>query len=607
MTKYQTTTAMFSSTEVVAAADTVARALSLTVSRYGNRVALRTLRDGYQLTWNELKDRVDRIAQGLASLGVERGSVVALFLVNRLEWHLIDLAAMSLGATSFSIYHTSAPGQVADQLRDSGAGVVATEQALLEPLQAALTSIDAPPATVLVDGDVPEGSHALEDLERLPPTIDLGATIQAVQPEDILTLIYTSGTTGEPKGVEVTHHHIMSAARGVEKLGRFPVGSNVIAWLPTSHSAGRSGGHYFPVVFGATITSCPDPDLIIEHLRDARPTWFFAMPRNFEKFRDELERVIASWPGPLRARADAAICAGLEKVQLEQADEPVPERLRRSVEEADADTFSKLRAHLGLDQLSAVNTGTAPSSRDVLEFFHAIGVPVAEMWGMSELCGAGSCPAPDKVRIGTVGPMLPGGEARLAEDGELEVRGDYVMRGYRGRPEATAEAIDASGWLRSGDVAKIDQDGYITIVGRKKEIIINAAGKNMSPAVIEGTVNSTCTLIGECVIVGDRRRYVTAVLLLDAARGHAWAEAHGLGEVPLHELAQDERMRSAVESELEAANRQLSRVEQIKKFHLVGDDWAAEEGTVTHTLKLKRQAVIDRYAVEIETMYDGGP
>ena len=258
---------------------------------------------------------------------------------------------------------------------------------------------------------------------------------------------------------------------------------------------------------------------------------------------------------------------------------------------------------LGLDEPVAVNVGAAPTPREVLVFFHAIGIPVAELWGMSETCGSGCCNPPDKIKIGTVGPPVPGVEIKLADDGEVLMRSAVVMTGYRNLPDKTAEAIDADGWLHTGDIGEIDEDGYLRIVDRKKELIINAAGKNMSPANIEATLKGASPLIGQACAIGDGRPYNTALIVLDADFAPAWAAQNGIEGRRWRTLAADEAMRAAMQAGVDAANARLARVEQIKKFTLVPGDWAPGGDELTPTMKLKRKPIAEKYAAEIEAMY----
>jgi long-chain acyl-CoA synthetase len=568
-------------------ADTIAEAFRITAEDHADRVAVRTKDDEVSLTWSELRDRVDALAGGLAGLGVRRGDTVALMLANRPEFHIADLAAMTLGATPFSIYGTFSPEQIDYVVSDAGARVALIERAFAEPFAAAGTDVEH----VLV----------LEDGWPEDPAFDAEPHWRAVEPEDAITLIYTSGTTGPPKGVQLVHRNLVAATRSTESLIRFPDGSKVISWLPAAHIAERMAHHYLPIVFAMTITCCPNPREVVSYLPAVKPTWFFAVPRIWEKLKAGLEGFLLQGDDAERNRAWFE--AATRKVELEQAGEEVPADLAATVAEADAGLFAGLRAMLGLDEAVSVNVGAAPTPREVLVFFHAIGVPLAELWGMSETCGAGCCNPPDRVKIGTVGPAGPGIELKLADDGELLMRSDVVMTGYRNAPEKTGEALDPEGWLRTGDIAEIDEDGYVRIVDRKKEIIINAAGKNMSPANIESTLKGSSALIGQVCVIGDGRPYNTALIVLDADFGPAWAAQQGMSESDLAVLARDERVRAAVQAGVDAANAKLARVEQIKKFVLVEGDWAPGGDEITPTMKLKRKPIAAKYAPQIEAMY----
>ncbi|MBV9050232.1 MAG: long-chain fatty acid--CoA ligase, partial [Solirubrobacterales bacterium] len=407
------------------------------------------------------------------------------------------------------------------------------------------------------------------------------------------------------KGVELSHHNIMAAAKAIDKLIPFGPGSRVISWLPAAHIAERMAHHYVPVVYAGTITCAPDPREILSYLPQVRPSWFFAVPRIWEKLKAGLEAMLAAQPEEQRAPLEDALQASLARVRLRQRREPVPEELEVKVAQADQQMFSKLRVMLGLDQLMAVNVGAAPTPVEVLEFFHALGIEVAELWGMSETCGVGACNRPGEIKIGTVGPAAPGAELRLGDDGELLVRGEFVMRGYRAAAEQTAEAIDPEGWLHTGDLGDIDADGYLTIVDRKKELIINSAGKNMSPANIEAAIKSASLLIGQACCIGDARPYNTALIVLDADYAPQWATAEGLEGTSLADLAREPKVIAAVQAGVDEANARLSRVEQIKKFTIVAGDWTPGGDELTPTMKLKRKPISAKYGAEIEAMYGG--
>ena len=580
-------------------ARTMPEAFRLTVEAYPDRVAVRTKEDEISLTWSQLRDRVDALAGGLAQRGVARGDSVALMLTNRPEFHIADLAVMTLGATPFSIYPTYTPQQIAFVVGDAAARVAIVEEAFVERFLAARAELPALETVIVLEGPRGEGTVGWDEVEGADPGFDAEPHWRAVGPEDVLTLIYTSGTTGPPKGVQLVHRNIMAAARVAWDVIQFPEGTKVISWLPAAHIAERNAHHYLPLVFGFTVTTCPNPREIVAYLPAVKPTWFFAVPRIFEKLKAGLE-------GHLSTQGEQTVGwlqAARRKVELEQAGQPVPEDVAATAAEGDAQLFAGLRTMLGLDEALVINAGAAPTPRDVLVFFHAIGIPLAELWGMSETCGVGAVNPVGRVRIGTVGPPSLDVEMRLADDGELLVRGDVVMKGYRGQPEKTAEAIDADGWLHTGDIGAFDEAGYLKIVDRKKEIIINAAGKNMSPANIEATLKGAGPVIGQVAVIGDRRPFNTALIVLDSDFAPAVAAQHGIEGRSLEELADEAAIRTVVQESIDRANAELARVEQIKKFTIMRGDWLPGGDELTPTMKLKRKPINDKYAAEIDAMY----
>ncbi len=588
---------------IVIEASTIAEAFRNTVADRADEVAIRTRGDAFTITWGELRERVDALAGGLAKLGVERGDTVAMMLSNRPEFHLCDLAAMMLGATPFSIYNTYTPDQIQYLIEDAEARVLICEQQYLPQVREARKSLPGLEYVIVIDGEAPIGTLALSDVEGTNPDFDVEASVAQIQPTDLLTLIYTSGTTGPPKGVQLVHRNLLAAVDGIEELIQFPHDARVISWLPAAHIAERNAHHYLPIVFGLQITCCDDPREVLSYLPEVRPSWFFAVPRIWEKLKAGLETMVAGQPEEQRVAMQTALDAAVRKVRLEQAEEPVPPELAEQVAKADAEIFSGLRATLGLDQVEAINVGAAPTPVEVLEFFHAIGLPLAELWGMSETCGAGSVNPPAKIKIGTVGPPAPGVELKLDTDGEVLIRSDVVMAGYRNLPGKTSEAFTQDGWLRTGDIGSFDEDGYLTIVDRKKELIISAAGKNMSPANIEATVKSASPLIGQACCIGDRRPYNTALIVLDTDFAPAWASAQGIDQTSLESLARDARVRVAVQDSMDSANAKLARVEQIKKFVIVEGDWLPGGDELTPTMKLKRKPIAEKYSGAIDSMY----
>jgi long-chain acyl-CoA synthetase len=584
-------------------ATTIAEAFRITAAERAGEVAIRTRQDAFTITWGELRERVDALAGGLAKLGVGRGDSVALLLSNRPEFHLCDLAAMMIGATPFSIYSTYTPEQIQYLIDDAEAKVLICEQQYLAQVREARRELPGLEYVIVVDGEAPLGTLALSDVEGSNPGFDVDASVAQIKPTDVLTLIYTSGTTGPPKGVQLIHRNLIASVESIDEQIEFPRDGRVVSWLPAAHIAERSAHHYLPIVFGVQITCCDDPREVLSYLPEVRPSWFFAVPRIWEKLKAGLETMVAGQPDERRLQLQGALDAGVRKVRLEQAGEPVPDELAEQVAKADAEIFSGLREMLGLDKVEAINVGAAPTPIEVLEFFHAIGLPLAELWGMSETCGAGSVNPPGRIKLGTVGPPAPGVEMKLDTDGELLVRSDVVMLGYRNMPEKTSETITEDGWLRTGDIGVFDEDGYLTIVDRKKELIINAAGKNMSPANIEATVKSGSLMIGQACCIGDRRPYNTALIVLDADFAPAWAAKQGIEQTTLESLAGDERVRAAIQEGVDAANAKLARVEQIKKFEIVAGDWLPGGDELTPTMKLKRKPIAAKYESAIEAMY----
>ena len=586
-------------------AETVAAAFRITAAQRADQVAIRTKEDAFTITWGELRERVDALAGGLAALGVERGQTVALMLSNRPEFHLCDLAAMMLGATPFSIYNTYSPEQIGYLLGDADAKVVICEQQYLPQILAAKAEAPSVGHVIVIDGEAPAGTLSLAEVEGSNPGFDVEASVARLQGSDVLTLIYTSGTTGPPKGVQLIHRNLIAAVEGLDELIEFPEDGRVISWLPAAHVAERNAHHYLPIVFGLQITCCDDPRQVLSYLPEVKPSWFFAVPRIWEKLKAGLETMVAAQPDEQQQRMQAALDAALRKVRLEQSGQEVPPELAEQVAKADTEIFAGLRTMLGLDQVEAINVGAAPTPVEVLEFFHAIGLPLAELWGMSETCGAGSVNPTGKIKIGTVGPAAPGVQLKLDEDGEVLIKSDVVMPGYRNLPEKTAEAIDAERWLHTGDVGEIDADGYLTIVDRKKELIINSAGKNMSPANIEARLKAASPLIGQVCAIGDDRPYNVALVTLDADFAPVFAQQHGIEDHAPASLAAAPAILEEVTAAVERGNAGLARVEQVKKFELLSADWQPGGDELTPTMKLKRKPIGEKYGDEIESLYAG--
>jgi long-chain acyl-CoA synthetase len=582
-------------------AATVAEAFQLTAAANPDRRALRLKEDAFAMTWREYADKVASVAAGLVALGLEPGRTLAIMLTNRPEFHFFDAAALHLGATPFSIYNTYAPEQIQYQVQDAGARILVTEKAFLDRVK----SIQGIEHLVVVDaGDLDEALTIADVEAEGDPEFDFEAAWRAVGPDDILTLIYTSGTTGPPKGVQLTHANLQSAVRGFDKVIAFPADGRLVSWLPMAHIAERACSHYLPMLLGFTTTCCPNPREVVAYLPEVRPTWFFAVPRIYEKLKAAMEAGVAAEEDEAKKAATQwALAVGLRKVRAEQAGTEVPAELAQEYAKADELVLSKIRQRLGFDQIESINVGAAPTPREVLEFFHAIGIPVAELWGMSETTGYGACNPPERIKIGTVGPVSPGAEIKLAEDGEVLMRGPMVTPGYRNQPEQTREALDEEGWLHTGDVGEFDEDGYLKIVDRKKELIISAGGKNMSPSNIEAKVKASSPLIGQAVAIGDARPYNVALITLDPDVAPAFAAQHGIEDRSIESLATNQAVLEEVQRGVDAANEQLGGVEQIKRFKVLPTEWQPGGDELTPTMKLKRKPINRRYEGEIEELY----
>jgi long-chain acyl-CoA synthetase len=587
-------------------AGTMCEAFQITAAEHPDQVALRTIGDGVSITFGEYSQRVRRLAGGLSALGVGPDDTVGFMLTNRPEFHLLDTAAMHLGATPFSIYNTCSPEQIGYLLTDAANRVMIVEAAFVEKVSAVLGDHGCVEHLVLLDGATSD-SITLAELEAAEPGegFDFDAGWRAVAPDDILTLIYTSGTTGPPKGVQLTHGNELAECRGLDERRPWRAGGgSIVSFLPMAHIADRGLTHYGQMAWGETITCCPDVTQVFAHVADARPTRFGAVPRVWEKLRAALEAGIAAEPDEARRAATLnAIELGLRKVRAEQAGEPVAPELLEAYERADDQILSRIRARVGFDRCESYVTGAAPSPLEMFEFFAAIGIEICEVWGMSELTSVATIVPHDGIRFGTVGPPMPGVEIKLADDGEVLVRGATVMAGYRNQPEQTAETIDAEGWLRTGDIGELDECGYLKIIDRKKELIINAAGKNMSPANIEQQLKQGSALIGQAIAIGDRRPYNVALVVLDPDALAAFAREHGLADPAPATMAREAAVLAEVRAGVQRANSHLSRVEQIKRFEILGVDWGPGGDELTPTMKLRRKPIQEKYAAEIEELY----
>jgi len=568
-------------------------AFQVTAEERGDSPALRLKDSDYEASWADYAEAVRKRAAGLAKLGVKRGDTVGFMLVNRPALHLTDAAAMHLGATCFSVYNTSSPEQVEYLVRDAENRVIVTEQAFLETVLAARERVETLEHVVVIDREAPEGTISVGELEEMgEPDFDFETTWKAVEPSDVLCLIYTSGTTGPPKGVQLTHHNMISVWRACDAVRTAKPNGRSISFLPSAHIADRWAQLYGQMVYGTTVHCCPNPREMVAYSIEVKPTVWGGVPRIWEKLKAAVETGMAAEQDPeKRGVTERALEIGRRRVAAYK-DGGVPEELQAEWDEADKQIFSKVRAMLGLDEAEWFVVGAAPTPPEVLEFFLAIGIEICETWGMSETSAIATINVPGQIRVGTVGPPLPNTEIKLADDGEVLVRGPQVMLGYRNMPEKTAEALTEDNWIRTGDIGEFDEAGYLRIVDRKKELIINAAGKNMSPANIEAKLKAASTLIAQAVAIGDNRPYNVALIALDAES----LAARGLS-------ADDDAVGEEIGRAVAEANARLSRVEQIKRYRVLDGEWLPGGEELTPTMKLKRRPIERKYEAEIEELY----
>ncbi|MFD5177557.1 fatty acid--CoA ligase FadD11 [Nocardia sp. NPDC058379] len=568
-------------------------------------VALRTPGDVQTLTWREYADGVRAAAAGLAALGVRRGDTVALMMGNRVEFYPLEVGAQHLGATSFSVYNTLSAEQLAHVLGNAGARVVICESQYVSRLRESGVALDH---VVCVDDAVEGTVPVAEMIAGGAADFDFEASWRAVEPGDVATLIYTSGTTGNPKGVETTHANLMFQAYGIGDVLGFEFGDSITSFMPSAHIADRLTALYLQEVFGTQVTAVSDPKLIAAALADLRPTIWGAVPRVWEKLKAAIEFVVANEPDETRKQGmQWALAVAAKRSEYQLAGQPIPDEVAAEWAKADELVLSKLRAKLGFDRLRFALSGAAPIPPQTLGFFAGLGVPISEIWGMSELSCICSVSAPGETRLGTVGRLLAGMESRITEDGELLVKGPLVMKGYRGEPEKTAEAVDAEGWLSTGDVVTVDDDGYLRVVDRKKELIINAAGKNMSPTTIEHAIKAATPLIGAMATLGDGKPYNTALIVLDAESAEPYAAQHNLPDASVAALAANPEVVKEIAAGVAAGNAKLSRVEQVKRFRILPVFWEAGGDEVTLTMKLKRKVIAEKYTAEIAELYAEDP
>lgn len=564
------------------------------------------------LTWSQYQKVVHEAAAGLVSLGLGASDFVALQASNRPEHVIADLGAVHAGAIGVSIYNTFAQSQVSYVANHCEAKVAILEDLSFMKRWEAIK----PELTHLQYVVLMEGAENYETVEWVLSWDDLLARGRAalaadpdlvkrssaqIKPETIATLIYTSGTTGTPKGVEFTHRHVLWTTESARRAVHFPPNPRMVSFLPLAHIAERMATHYMGLWLAGQVYLCPALDQVLEYITKARPQVFVAVPRVYEKFQARLHARFDEDP-KRKNLILSAVENGKKKVRAEQEGRNPGLLVNLKHALFERLIFTKVRHGLGMDDLTIAITTAAPINPDIIVFFNALGIPLCELFGMSECTGPATTNVPEANKIGTVGRAIPGVEIALAEDGEILIRGGNVANGYYRMPEETAESFDAEGWLHSGDLGSIDADGFVSIVGRKKEILISAAGKNIAPAKLE-TILKNHPLIAQACMIGDARNYITMILSLDPEEAPGWAKARGIPYTDLAAFAEHPEVVAEVQRAVDEANLQVSRVEQVKKFTVVPDAWTPDSGEITPSLKLKRRVVLERYADQIEAMY----
>jgi long-chain acyl-CoA synthetase len=587
-----------------AIAATVAALPSSAAERFAERVAVRHRVDGewHEMTYGEAVEAIDEVALGLVEVGIEVGDRVGILADTRWEWTLASYGISAAGGVVVPVYPTNSARECAWVLGNSGARAVICENAdQVAKIEAVRDELEDLESVVSIDAGA--GDMTLEDLRGRGSGRDRGELAErqsAVSPDDAYTIIYTSGTTGPPKGVVLTHRNAMSVCEMVEEIHIVDEGEITYLYLPLAHAFALTS-QLASYDQGTTIIYYGgDTKQILQELIETQPTYMPSVPRVFEKLYTAAMKMQQQGSDEDRERFAAAVKLGVEVRRRRERGEEVPAEMEQAFEQAEERLYGRVRGLFGNHIKQAV-TGAAPIAPEILEFFYACGVTVLEGWGMTETTAVGTVNLPDQLKFGTVGRPMPGVEIRIAEeDGEILMKGPCVFGEYWRNEEATAETL-VDGWLHTGDLGSLDGDGYLSITGRKKDIIITAGGKNLTPSNIENDLKQS-RFISQAVMHGDRRPYPVALITLDPEEIVLWAQEHGLTE-DIAELAETEEVRKLVQDELDRANANYAQVEQIKKFVILSRDLSIEDGELTPTLKVKRAVVSERYAEVIESLY----
>jgi long-chain acyl-CoA synthetase len=590
------------------ASSTVADLLPIAVREHGDRRAVMYKDEGAadwtSKSYREVGEIVERLALGLMDLGIAKGDKVSILANTRPEWTYFDFAALTAGATAVPIYQTNSPEECQYVLENSDARAVIVEDS--EQLAKIRQVRDRCPAlehVILMTGEADDAISAdeLSERGRAHDAAEWEERWASVTPDDICTFIYTSGTTGPPKGCVISHGNYRSMLDMVLEVEALGDDELTYLYLPLAHSFALLI-QFGTVALGATLAYWQrDPLKIVPDLGEVKPTYFPSVPRIFEKIYTAATAAAEKAGGMKKAVFNWAVGVGRRMRETERAGRQPGFLLRKQYEIADRQVLSKIRNLFG-GRIKVAVSGAAPINPDILRFFDAAGVLVVEGWGMTETSTAATIATPDDFKFGTVGRPFPGCEVKIADDGEILVRGPNIFQGYYKNPEATAATL-VDGWLHTGDIGEIDDEGYVKITGRKKDIIITAGGKNITPANLEAEIKQH-PLVSQCVVIGDRRPYLVAVATLDPEEAEKFASEHELPSNP-EALASSEPIRREIDAHLEKVNAKFARVEQVKKIAILPHDLSQEGGELTPTMKVKRNVVADKYAGEIEALYAG--
>ncbi|MGB5191683.1 MAG: long-chain fatty acid--CoA ligase [Polyangiales bacterium] len=552
--------------------------------------------------WGTYSDQVTQAGRALIALGFEPGQTACILGFNRPEWAILDLATMGAGGAPAGIYTTCSPVEVRYIVAHAEAPIILVEdEGQWRKVQAEIANMPHLKHVVTMKG-VPKIDHGLvmtwDEFMAKGDQVDKQAyldRVEALEPDALATLIYTSGTTGPPKGVMLSHHNLAWTANAAIQITTINADDCSLSYLPLSHIAEQMFTLHIPITTGARVYFAESIEAVPENLKEVQPTIFFGVPRIWEKFHAGISAKLKDATGLKAKLVKWAMNVGWETNKSPNGTKGLQYAL------ADKLIFSKLKPAIGMGNARVCVSGAAPIAREVLEFFAGLDLLVLEVYGQSEDTGPTSFNTPTNYRFGTVGPALPGVEVKIADDDEILVKGPNVFLGYYKDQEAT-DATLSNGWLHSGDLGAFDDDGFLSITGRKKDIIITAGGKNITPKNLEAAIKNH-ELINEAVVIGDRRKYLSALVTIDPEAGEAWAAANGEDANALHKSA---KLRASIQAHIDEMNSHFARVEQIKKFTILTRNLTIEDGELTPTLKVKRAKVSDHFADDIEAMYAEG-